>query len=169
MFNDLGLEKIINYLEIYDNYFLFIIMYLEHLNFPGLPAGLIMPAVGILVSQGTMPMIRAMLISLMGGVLGSISLYAIGYHFGFPLLNWLSGKSKKTKKTADKLFVYFDKYGNKSVLFVRFIPVARTIISFVAGVAKLNIMDFVVNSAIGIFIWNLVLVGLGYFFGYRFL
>lgn len=169
MFNGLEIETILNYLEKYGVHFLFVVMFLEHLNFPGLPAGIIMPAIGILISQGSMPFWFAILISVVAGVCGSIGLYGIGYYFGYGLMDWLAKKSKRMEKAMTGLFVYFEHHGNKSVLFIRLIPVARTIISLMAGASRLNLKDFVIYSAVGIFIWNLVLICLGYFFGYWFL
>ncbi len=50
------------------------------------------------------------------------------------------------------------KYSKLSVLLTRFIPIARTAISLVAGVAKMNLVEFIVFSTLGIFIWNYILI-----------
>jgi len=164
----LDVEAILHYLSQYGGYFLFLVMFLEHLNVPGTPAGIIMPAVGMLISKGYMPFTNAIIISLIASVLGSITLYLIGYYFGYSLLDWLARRSERTKRTMEKLFAFSERNGNKSVLLVRFVPVARTLISLVAGVARLKIKGFVLYSTVGIFIWNLALITFGYFLGYRF-
>jgi len=165
MFNGLDVEAVFSYFETYDVYFLFIVMFLEHLNVPGLPAGIIMPAVGFLVSQGSFTFWYTIFIASFGGLLGSIALFGIGYYFGHRALDWLSRKSKRMRTATEKLSLYFDQHGDRSVFFTRLIPVVRTLISLVAGVTRLNIRDFILYSALGIFIWNTFLISLGYFFG----
>ena len=48
------MQVILDYLSEYGLFFLFVIVFLEYLNLPGLPAGIIMPAVGILVAANDM-------------------------------------------------------------------------------------------------------------------
>ena len=45
------------------------------------------------------------------------------------------------------------------------IPMVRTLISIPAGVLKINFMKYTVSSALGVFVWNLIFVGAGYFLG----
>ena len=47
----------------------------------------------------------------------------------------------------------------------KLIPMVRTLISIPAGVLKINFMKYTVSSALGVFVWNLVFVGAGYFLG----
>ena len=47
----------------------------------------------------------------------------------------------------------------------RLVPLARTFISIVAGVTRMNVWQFILYSAIGISVWNIVLILVGYFIG----
>ena len=57
-----------------------------------------------------------------------------------------------------------EKYKNFSVLFSRVIPLARTMISIVAGTLKMNLFKFTIFSTIGISLWNTLLILSGYIF-----
>ena len=55
--------------------------------------------------------------------------------------------------------------GSTGVFVSKLVPVARTIISIPAGMVRMDFLKYTVSSLMGIFIWNLVFVGAGYFFG----
>ena len=165
MLFNLDINTILNYLNQHGIIFLFVIVFLEYLNLPGLPAGIIMPAAGILIARGSMNVWSAVIISVIAGLAGSLVLYIIGYYFGKPFLDKISSKYEKTKKPIAKLYYYLNRYGNLGVFIVRLIPVARTIISVVAGTTKLNIIPFLLYSAAGIFLWNSAFLFFGYAFG----
>ena len=159
----MGIELIIDYFTRYGLIFLFVIIFLEHLNCPGLPATVVMPTIGAFVSETKNSLFLVILISIAAAVLGSIALYIIGYHIGTPILEYVNKKAPKTKKYTDEILNYSDKYGNKAIFVCRLIPVIRTLISLVSGVLKTEFWGFVLYSAIGISIWNTVLISFGYF------
>lgn len=165
----MDIDSLLNYLEQYGIYFLCLIFFLENLNVPGLPAGVIMPAVGALIDQGKISFFPTFIASVVASLGGSFVLYAVGYFFGYPLLNKLSGRYQRTQRLIDKLFNYFDRYGNKSVFILRLVPVARTFVSLVAGVTRLDLKDFLLYSGGGIFIWNFALIYFGFVFSDLFL
>ena len=66
-------------------------------------------------------------------------------------------------------YLFLKKYDKISVMISRVVPVARTFISIVAGVIKMNIITFIIYSTIGIAIWNCAFMYLGYAFGHLFL
>ena len=106
---------------------------------------------------------------MISGLLGSFALYALGYYCGKPILNKLQNKFPKSKKAIDKTYKYMDRYGNFGVLVARVIPVARTLISLVAGTFNVEFIKFTLYSVIGITIWNFALIYAGYAFSYLFL
>lgn len=154
-----------NYFQEYGLLLLFIIVFLEYLNLPGFPAGIIMPLAGMMCASSNLSLIAAVLTSILGGLLGSIVLYLIGLYLGDPVLNWLSNRYPKINKPIDKAVNYCDKYGDKGVFISRLIPVARTLCSLIAGTFKINIFKFSIYSVFGIAIWNFVFIFAGYFFG----
>ncbi len=158
-------QMILNYFSQYGLIFLFIIVFLEYLNLPGLPAGIIMPAAGMLIANGEMNFFVAIIISVVAGVLGSVSLYMIGRYGGVKLLDKYLKKFPKQKPYVDNIAMRVKERGNFGVFISKLIPVARTLVSIPAGVFKLNFLSFVVYSALGIFFWNTAFISAGYFLG----
>ena len=163
------INNILQYIGQYGYIFLAIIVFLEYLNLPGFPAGIIMPAAGILVKSDGLNFIYTLIISVIAGLLGSFILYALGHFCGRPILNKLQNRFPKFKKAIDKTYKYMDKYGNVGIAIARVIPVARTLISLVAGIFNVGFIKFTLYSIIGITIWNFIFIYAGYAFGYLFL
>ena len=143
---------------------IFLIVALEYANVP-LPSEVILPLVGILALKFNMNLFMVILISVLGGVFGSIINYYLGYKFGNPLLYFLKSKYPKTKKAIKESYRCMTKYDKASVMLSRLVPVARTLISIVAGVTRMNVVLFTLYSAIGITVWNTFLISMGYIVG----
>lgn len=155
----------IAYLSKYGMYYLFVIVYLEYLNLPGLPTGIAMPAGGILVARNELNFVMVFVLSIVAGLLGSYTLYVIGYYLGKPALDKCYNKYKKIRPPIDKIMSYIDKYGDKGVFVSRLIPVARTLVSLVGGIAQMKLIPFTVYSVLGIAGWNLAFILAGYLMG----
>ena len=141
---------------------MFFIVYLEYLNLPGLPGGVILPAIGVLIANNEYSFFGMFIISVLAGVLGSISLYYVGYYVGNPLLEWIKKKFPKAKGSIDKAFDFSKRFGSKGVFVCRLLPVVRTIVSLISGTVKEDIVEFTIYSTFGIAIWNLVFIFGGY-------
>lgn len=159
-----NMQVVLDYFSKYGMWFLFFIVYLEYLNLPGLPAGIIMPAAGILVRTAGYNFGAALLVSVIAGLLGSYSLYFIGFKIGAPAVDQLCTRYPKLTQSIDKANYYTDRYGDKGIVVSRLIPIARTLISLVAGVFKTNFIKFTIYSVIGITAWNAAFIFSGYFF-----
>jgi len=100
-------------------------------------------------------------------VLGSLVGYIFGKYFGGMFENredsWFF--KKKHLETTRK---YFDKYGSKTLIISRFLPVVRTFAPILAGLVKMPFPAFLINNVVGGAIWIVVLTGGGYLFGERF-
>ena len=164
----MDIQMVLNYFTEYGLIFLFVIVFLEYMNLPGLPAGIIMPAAGILIAGQDMNFITALIVSVLAGLLGSYVLYFIGYFLGKPVLDKFYQKYKKLRPSINKAISYTEKHGNKGVFIARLIPVARTLISLTVGTVRMNFVSFTLYSIIGITIWNSVFIYAGYAFGYLF-
>lgn len=156
-------ETFLQYLNECGLYFVFLIIFLEYLNLPGFPAGIILPATGVLAAQTKYSLPVVIFVSVGAGLLASIILYYVGSLIGGSLLDKLRKKYKKVDESINSTKVYIDKYGNKGVFISRLIPVARTLISFIAGLFKINIVKFMTYSVLGIAIYNSVFILLGFF------
>ena len=156
-------ETFLQYLREYGLYFVFLIIFLEYLNLPGFPAGIILPATGVLAAQTNYSLPVVIFVSVGAGLLASIILYYVGSLIGRSLLDKLRKNYKKIDESINSTKVYIDKYGTKGVFISRLIPVARTLISFIAGLFKINIVKFMTYSVFGIAIYNSVFILLGFF------
>ena len=161
----LDFHQILYYLSTYGVIFMFIVVYLEYLNVPGVPSGVVMPAAGVLISQSNLNFISVVIASVLAGILGSITLYYIGYFIGKPFLNYCNKKFPKAKKTTDKIVAWNEKHCGREIFIARLIPFLRTFISAVSGVFRINVLQFIIYSVVGIVIWNTSLVTVGYLFG----
>ncbi|WP_066895134.1 DedA family protein [Clostridium nigeriense] len=164
-----NIQIVIEYLARYGLIFVFIIIFLEYLNFPGLGAAIIMPAIGIASAKAGINFFMALLISIIAGALASYILFGISYWFGERILTKVYNKYPKTRKSIDKICLYIENYGDKGVLIIRLLPAVRTLIPFVAGMFRMNIIKFSIYSTIGIAIWNAAFIYAGYAFGYLFI
>lgn len=161
----MSLETILEYFSQHGLLFLFIIVFLEYLNLPGLPAGIIMPAAGVLISRGDINFFTAIFISVIAGLLGSICLYILGRYGGALLLEKYINKFPKQKPYIDNISQRVKEKGSYGVFISKLIPVARTLVSIPAGVFKVNFFKFILFSILGIIIWNTAFISAGYIFG----
>lgn len=161
----MDVNAVMDYLSQYGVFFIFGIVFLEYLNLPGLPAGIIMPLAGFWISQAEFSFPFVLALTVIAGVLGSWVLYFIGRYGGnFVLTKYCKKFPKQGDYINDKLDYLRDK-GGIGVFISRLIPVARTIIAIPAGVLKMDFMKFTVYSAGGIFLWNSAFIAAGYILG----
>lgn len=158
-------NALMEYMSQYGIFFLFIIVFLEYLNLPGFPAGIIMPLAGIWSYSAEVSFIYALMVSVLAGLIGSWILYWIGLYGGDFILEKYLNKFPKHREYIDKKLDYLRQRGNIGVFISKLIPMARTLISIPAGVLKLNFFKYTVYSALGILIWNGAFMGAGYIFG----
>lgn len=143
----------------------FVIVFLEYMNLPGFPAGIIMPMAGIWAAKGDLGLVPTLILSVAAGLLGSWVLYGLGRFGGEIFLNKFYKRFPKQKATIEKNFEYLRNKGYAGIFVSKLIPMIRTIISIPAGVLKMNFMGYTVSSAAGIAVWNTVFVGAGYLLG----
>ena len=141
-----------------------------------LPSELILPFAGFLVSDPTAiePLTHGawdfwlvVIAATIGNTIGSVIGYFIGAWGGRPFLErW--GKYLLIRPHEIELADhFFQKYGSATAFFSRLLPIVRTFISFPAGVARMNLLKFIVYSTAGAFIWSAALVWAGMQLGAR--
>ena len=140
------------------------VIFLENMNLPGFPAGVIMPAAGVLVAQSQLSLPLAIVISTAGGLGGCMVIYAICYHGGAPLLHKLFGKSQKFEHFVELAHSRLEAGRGKALFICRLIPVLRTIVSIPAGLLRMPAHDYALWTTLGVAVWNTVLISFGYFF-----
>lgn len=154
----MDVSQILLFLDEYGLYFLFAVVFFEYLNLPGFPSGIIMPALGLWTSTTDTHFLIALAVSVLAGTLGSLILYYVGKYGGSPLLHKLYKKHPKIQKSLSKVENQLIQNANKTVFISKLIPIVRTLVGFPAGVVGMNISSYLLFSALGITIWNGVLM-----------
>lgn len=143
---------------------IFIMMAIES-SFVPFPSEIVLIPAGYLASQGEMSMFMIMLSALGGSLVGAFINYYLALTLGRTLLQRY-GKYFFIKESAlGKMDEYFEKHGAISTFTGRLIPGIRQLISIPAGLARMNIVQFSIFTALGAGVWALILVLLGYFIG----
>lgn len=154
-----------NYFTQYGLLAVFVIVFLEYLNLPGFPAGVIMPLAGVMAASGNNSFLVTIIVSTLAGVLGSIMLYCLGRFGGAAFARLVQRYFPKQQKKVDECFSWLKGRGYVGVFVAKLIPAVRTLISIPAGMIGLNPVKYVLWSTLGVLIWNSVFIGAGYFFG----
>lgn len=105
------------------------------------------------------------LVLFIAAVLGNNVGYVFGRKVGprlFKRPNSLLFRQENVQKAQD----FYDKFGGKTIIISRFIPVVRTFVPLIAGVAKMEFKTFLLFNIIGGFLWTVGVTYLGYFLGY---
>ncbi|MGL5633549.1 MAG: DedA family protein [Sarcina sp.] len=157
------MELVLDYFLRYGILVIFIIVFLEYMNFPGLASGPILGGIGVLSSKGILSFLVAILICIISGVLASTVLYYIGYFGGNKLMNKLIKKFPKLKIGFEKVNCFNDK-GYKRII-CRFLPAVRTLAPMVEGTTRLRFRSFFISSVLGISVYNIIMLLSGYLFG----
>lgn len=127
------------------------------------PGTTITIVLGFLASEGLYDIRLLVLLSFVGAVLGDSFSY------------WLGLRGLRYFKYEEKIFElahlvlgkkFFNKHGGKSVFFGRFIGPLRPLIPFVAGLSRMPVKAFFFWNITSAFLWAVVYVLIGYFFGY---
>jgi membrane protein DedA with SNARE-associated domain len=158
-------EAIIDIINQFGYIGIFLLITIENV-FPPIPSEVILTFGGFLTTYTTMNIWGVIIAATIGSVLGAVILYMIGRLLNAERLARLFdgrlGRLLRLKKEdAKKAESWFVKHGNKAVLFCRFVPIVRSLISIPAGVAKMRPLPFLTLTLIGTFLWNIVLAFLG--------
>jgi membrane protein DedA with SNARE-associated domain len=147
-------------------YFGIVLLMLVEAVFPPIPSELIIPFSGFAVSQGRLDFVLVVLSATAGSLLGAVPWYLAGRLFGLERVKWLADRiGRWFAFNADEIGYaakIFARWGAIIVLVGRLFPILRTLISVPAGLAKMPVWSFVLFSALGMLIWNTVLVSAGY-------
>ena len=110
----------------------------------------------------SLPLLLGLLI--VAAVLGDAVNYVIGYRLGPKVFkyenSWLLNKKHLLKAQA-----FYEKYGSKTIILARFVPIVRTFAPFVAGIGKMNYSRFGFFNVLGGVAWVAICTLSGYFFG----
>lgn len=163
----MDLNTVMSYMSQYGILFLTVIVFFEYFNIPGFPSGVILPVTGIFIANSDLNFWIALIASTLSALLASWVFYFVGRYGGDFLLQKYMKRFPKQRPYIEKKIQYLKEKGSIGVFISKLIPMARTIIAIPAGVAQINFLKYTVSSTIGILIWNVVFIAVGYFFGQR--
>ena len=130
------------------------------------PAYLIMPLAGYYASEGKLSILGGIVSGFLGAYLATTLLYELGRRMSeFTFGDQLSNKNfilKHSFSVYRKSKVWFDRFGGIAVFWCRFFPLARTMISLVAGVENMSRKKFHILTSTGTFLYTSFLVFSGY-------
>lgn len=144
---------------------LFIIIFLE--SFPMtfyLPGDSLLFTTGFLASQGHFNLPMLIFVLYFGGVFG----YLLSYIFGEKIRDFIIKSEDKywfKKRHLDYTKQYYDKYGVKTLIIGRFIPVVRSFSATLAGAVKMDYKVFLTYTLLGGLVWSTGVTTSGYYLG----
>jgi membrane-associated protein len=131
---------------------------------PFLPGDSLLFAIGAIGArheiQLNLPAITVLLMA--AAILGDAANYWIGYRIGPAIFHKDTGRLLNRKHLL-RAQEFYEKYGAKTIILARFVPIVRTFAPFVAGVGKMNYFRFALFNVIGGAAWVLICVTSGYF------
>lgn len=133
---------------------------------PFLPGDSLLFAVGAICALEDSPLSILVTIPLLifAAVLGDAVNYSIGRKIGPKVFtsekSWLLNKKHLLRTQA-----FYEKYGGKTIIIARFVPIVRTFAPFVAGIGQMRYRRFFAFNVIGAIAWVIIFVPAGYWFG----
>lgn len=133
---------------------------------PFLPGDSLLFVAGAITALPDMPLKIGYLVLIVfaAAVLGDSCNYTIGHFFGKKLFSNPNSRIFR-QSYLDKTHNFFKKYGGKTIILARFVPIVRTFAPFVAGMGKMHYYYFMMYNLIGGALWVSIFCFAGYFFG----
>jgi membrane-associated protein len=147
---------------------LFIVIFIETglVIMPFLPGDSLLFTAGLFARLGYLNMTYLTLLLFTAAIVGDNVNYWIGRKIGLKVLQLkFRGKNIVKQEYLIKTHSFYEKYGAKTIIMARFVPIVRTFAPFVAGIAEMNYKKFFSFDILGGALWILSLTFAGYFLG----
>lgn len=163
---DVHLSAITDHYGLWTYAILFLIIFCETglVVAPFLPGDSLLFAVGSLAAIGSLRVDYLLVLLTVAAILGDTVNYGIGRFMG-PRVFAMEDSRIFKREYLDRTRAFYEKYGGKTIIFARFVPVVRTFAPFVAGVGAMEYRRFLYFNIAGGAAWIGILVSAGYFFG----
>lgn len=166
-------QHLLEFINKYENWvylLLFLIIFVETglVVMPFLPGDSLLFAVGMFAAQSqvSIHVVPALGLMFIAAILGDFCNYIIGKYLGEKALRWrLWGKPVINPKYLEKTHAFYEKYGSVTIVIARFMPFARTLAPFVAGVGHMKQAVFVTWNILGAALWVIGVGLIGFFLG----
>jgi membrane-associated protein len=145
---------------------LFVVIFLETgvVVTPILPGDSLLFAAGSFAGLGALSLWPVFFLCCAAAILGDTVNYAIGAYLGPKVFHFPKSRFFNPEH-LQKTHAFYERYGGKTIIIARFIPIIRTFAPFVAGVGKMSYGRFLSYNAVGGVLWVSICVFAGYFFG----
>lgn len=157
-------EIVTNFIDTIGYAGIFLAMFIEGILTP-IPSEIIVPFAGYLAESGRFNLVLVILVASIGATIGAIVAYYLAKWLGRAVILKYGRYVGLNDKSLDKANAWFEKYGSYGVLIGHALPGIRSIISFPAGLANMDLKKFIIFTFIGATIWNTVLGSAGYMLG----
>jgi membrane-associated protein len=159
-------KNLISLIATYGNFtylFMFLIIFFETgiVLTPFFPGDSLIFAIGAISATKAINVLILFIVLCSAAILGDTANYFIGKFIGKRILDKKLIKREYITRT-DK---FYEKYGGKTIIFARFIPIVRTIAPFTAGIGKMEYSKFLFYNIIGGISWVTIFLFSGYYFG----
>ena len=131
---------------------------------PFLPGDSLLFAAGAFAATGVLDPWGVIVLLSVAAILGDSVNYWIGERIGQRAFE--PGRYRFLKPAyLEKTHQFYEKYGGKTIVIARFVPIVRTFAPFLAGVGSMSYRYFLTYNVTGGVLWTVAFVGCGYFFG----
>ncbi|MBI5492597.1 MAG: DedA family protein [Deltaproteobacteria bacterium] len=163
---DAHLNVIINDFGVWTYLILFLIIFCETglVVTPLLPGDSLLFAAGNFAAMGSLRAEYLFISLAIAAVLGDTVNYGVGRFMGPKVFHRKDSRIFK-KEYLDKTHGFYERYGGKTIILARFVPIVRTFAPFVAGIGAMSYGRFVAYNIVGGVSWIGLFVFGGYFFG----
>jgi len=131
---------------------------------PFLPGDSLLFAAGAFAAAGVLDPWWMFILLSVAAILGDSVNYWVGERIGHRAFE--PGRYRFLKPAyLEKTHKFYEKYGGKTIVIARFVPIVRTFAPFLAGVGTMSYRYFITYNVVGAVLWTGLFVGGGYFFG----
>jgi len=150
------------------NYFTVALLMLIESTFLPMPSEVVVPFAAYKAAQGDLNVLLVILFGTVGALCGSLINYTLAYYLGRPIVySFADSRVGKlfllSKEKVIHAEDYFRRNGKSSTFIGRLVPGIRHLISIPAGLAKMNLRDFMLFTFVGAGMWNIILAIIGYY------
>jgi membrane-associated protein len=129
-----------------------------------LPGDSLLFTVGVVAGAGHLDIVLVNVVLMAAAILGDSTGYLLGYKTGPRIFSRPDSRLFK-QEYVTRTRKFYDRYGGKTIIFARFVPIVRTFAAFVAGVGKMPYLKFLPYSVCGGIGWVFMMTILGYELG----
>lgn len=131
---------------------------------PFLPGDSLLFAVGTFAARGSLDLVTSLTVLASASIVGDTVNYVIGRRVG-PAVFQKKESRLFNPAHLERAHRFYEKYGAKTIVLARFLPILRTFAPFVAGIGRMRYPKFLAFSVAGSATWVGLFVLAGYFFG----